>query len=420
LTFLQAYCALVVTDRNLSNKMKVLLAERKTEVANLFTAHGPGLPDLRVRDVATGGMRIAAATFALERRFSPFITMERRVNPTEAIRAIRQKPIKGMRANLDARTLKSWREGSLKNDPSYLRSLCAANNAGVGVVGLLDANECKSTLQQHLRVVDVYAWKSSVKCGSATGDEKVRQALIALSRLERDWRVSAGPVGEGLLSLAARYGDTAPILALNKASLRVTVPESVFQWQAIREPQRVLQWLLRFALYLHESDFPIHRYAVDLATAFFATATLEKWDSTWQIDSNDQWAKLEALDATNRLFFGVGLSIRKAAYLLHRGHPWTDFVARCKAHYPNEVTVARNMRLIRNAYRAALRETGINPKSIAHLHDRTQSQVRAAEFGVVAPMDTETYLSYTVEKLREEMPSVKVTLSKRSLTLSSQ
>lgn len=271
--------------------------------------------------------------------------------------------------SFDYRTWDKWCSGNVKSEPTYLSSVCKSINEKKHLDRFIDGTYMDNSINLHFYALDVFA--------SNFSNAKVKAANNILRKLEAVWsvdkEVSQIKIHDDWLSRL----DKNKSLKLKKPPKTIgdmfdydyycektkfhcfSVEDDVSKRHEVDAPFLLLPYLLRNILYFDKNkSFPINTFAVDLATATLATYAImnSRADKSSFIGS-----KKEALDATQNIFFGLGID--HSRYLISSRAPWE------RDEYDN-TDIVKNIILVKRAYRNVLHDIGVFSRDIRKVYKR--------------------------------------------------
>lgn len=336
----------------------------------------------------TAKLRLAATTFLIESELFADVTIGQRVASRKVAERLtnvifsnqkvndlnRQEAQDSRKSqmNFDYRTWDNWCAGNVKNEPTYLSSVCKLVNEKKYLDRFIDVSTyLDSSIKLHFYALDIFASKFS--------NAKVKAANNILRKLESVWAVDKGTSQIKIHDNWLNHLDKNKPLKLKKPTKTIadlfdfdyyceksklhcfSVERDVSKRHEIDAPFLLLPYLLRNILYLNRNQFiPINTLAIDLATATLATGAImySREDKSTFIGP-----KIEALDAAKSIFFGSGID--HSRHLISSRAPWErDF-------YDNSHTV-NNIILVKRAYRNALHDIGIFSRDMRKVYQSTQ------------------------------------------------
>ena len=332
----------------------------------------------------TAKLRLAVTTFLIESELFADVTIGQRVASrkvaerltnvifsNQKVKDINLQEVKDSRKsqmNFDYRTWDNWCTGNVKNEPTYLSSVCKLVNEKKYLDRFLDVSTyLDSSIKLHFYALDVFASKSSTA--------KIKAANNILRKLESVWAVDKGTSQIKIHDIWLNELDKNKPLRFKRPPKTIddmfdfdyyceksklhyfAVERDVSKRHEVDAPFLLLPYLLRNMLYLNKNQFiPINTFAIDLATAALATGAI-----MYSMDDKSTFMgpKVESFDAAQSIFFGSGIDHPR--HLISTRAPWERDV------YDNSDTV-KNIIQVKRAYRKVLHDIGILSRDMRKIY----------------------------------------------------
>lgn len=332
----------------------------------------------------TAKLRLAATTFLIESELFTDVTISQRIASRKVAERLTKVIFSDLRVNnlnrlehqssrndqmnFDYRTWESWCSGTGKSEPNYLSDICKKISDRDNLDRYIDGTTMDSPIKLHFYALDFFASKSSKAKDKAAHD--------ILRKLESIWAADKGTSQIKIHDNWLNHLDKNKPLKLKKPPETIddvfdfdyyceksklhcfSVERDVSKRHEVDAPFLLLPYLLRNLLYLNRNQFiPINTLAIDLATATLATAAI-----MYSRDDKSTFIgpKIEALDATQSIFFGSGID--HSRHLISSRAPWERDV------YDNSHTV-KNIILVKRAYRNVLHDIGITSRDMRKVYE---------------------------------------------------